>query len=66
MKYPFLNRRIAHAKSHRSETPWEEMFDELMADARERVLALESRVHQLEEENRRLRGRESKPPRANP
>jgi len=46
--YPFLTRRVAHAKSHRSETNWEAMFDELLAAARERVLSLETRLRRLE------------------
>jgi PHP family Zn ribbon phosphoesterase len=54
-RYPFLTRRVAHAKSHRAETNWEEMFDEVLAAAHEKVLALESRVSKLEAENRRLR-----------
>jgi DNA-directed RNA polymerase subunit RPC12/RpoP len=44
MKYPFLTRKIAHAKAHRSETNWEAMFDELLADARTKVLDLEARA----------------------
>lgn len=44
MKYPFLTRKIAHAKAHRSETNWEAMFDELLADARAKVLDLEARA----------------------
>jgi uncharacterized Zn finger protein len=56
-KYPFLTRKIAHAKSQRAETDWEAMFDELLADARQRVLTLEARVAKLEEENGKLKGR---------
>lgn len=56
-KYPFLTRRVAHAKSHRSETNWEEMFDEVLAAAHERVLVLERKVEKLEGENRGLRER---------
>lgn len=55
-RYPFLTRRVAHAKSHRAETNWEEMFDEVLEAAHEKVLALESRVSKLESENKRLRG----------
>lgn len=47
-KYPFLTRKIAHAKAHRSETNWEAMFDELLADARAMVLDLEARAHPSE------------------
>jgi hypothetical protein len=54
-RYPFLTRRVAHAKSNRAEANWEEMFDEVMAAAHDKVLALEARVAKLEEENRRLR-----------
>ena len=54
-RYPFLTRRVAHAKAHRSETNWEEMFDEVLAAAHEKVMALESRVARLESENKRLR-----------
>ena len=46
--YPFLTRRVAHAKSHRDETNWEAMFDELLAEARERVLSLEGRLRRIE------------------
>lgn len=46
--YPFLTRRVAHAKSHREDTNWEAMFDELLAEARERVISLESRLRKLE------------------
>lgn len=60
--YPFLTRRVAHAKSHRDETQWQEMFDEVLAAAHEKVVALESRVAKLEEENRRLRGQPAKRP----
>jgi len=56
-KYPFLTRKIAHAKSHRSEAEWETMFDELLLTAREKVIELEARVRALEEENRRLKSR---------
>jgi hypothetical protein len=55
MRYPFLTRRVAHAKSSRAETNWEEMFDEVLASAHDRVVALEARVARLEEENRRLK-----------
>lgn len=55
-RYPFLTRRVAHAKSHRSETNWEEMFDEVLSAAHEKVAALESRLAKLEAENKRLRG----------
>ncbi len=46
--YPFLTRRVAHAKSHREETNWEGMFDELLAEARDRVLSLEGRLRRLD------------------
>lgn len=61
-KYPFLTRRVAHAKSHRADTNWEEMFDEVISAAHEKVVSLEARVGKLEEENKRLRARESKGP----
>lgn len=56
VRYPFLTRRVAHAKAHRKETDWETMFDEVLAAAHEKVLALEARIHRLESENRRLTG----------
>jgi hypothetical protein len=62
--YPFLTRRVAHAKSHRSETNWEAMFDELMAEARERVLTLEGRLRRLEAERRQKPGAGPEPPAA--
>ncbi len=49
-KYPFLTRKIAHAKAHRSEADWEAMFDELLSDARERVITLENKLRRLEAE----------------
>jgi protein-arginine kinase activator protein McsA len=54
-QYPFLTRRVAHAKSHRGETNWEEMFDEVLAAAHEKVLALEARIAKLEGEQGRPR-----------
>ncbi len=54
-RYPFLTRRVAHAKSHREETNWEEMFDEVLSAAHEKVLALEARIAKLEEEPSRRR-----------
>lgn len=54
-RYPFLTRRVAHAKSNRAETDWEAMFDEVLAAAHEKVVALEARVSKLEAENDRLR-----------
>lgn len=54
-RYPFLTRRVANAKASRAEANWEEMFDEVLAAAHEKVLALEARVAKLEEENRRLK-----------
>ena len=56
-KYPFLTRKIAHAKSHRKEANWETLFDELLSNAREKVIDLEGRVRRLEEENQRLKSR---------
>jgi hypothetical protein len=55
-RYPLLTRRVAHAKATRSETNWEEMFDEILAAAHEKVLTLEARVAKLEAENKKLRG----------
>jgi tRNA(Ile2) C34 agmatinyltransferase TiaS len=57
-RYPFLTRRVAHAKSQPSETNWQEMFDEVLDAAHERVLDLEGRIAKLEAENKRLRGAE--------
>ena len=59
IRYPFLTRRVAHAKANRSETDWEGMFDEVLAAAHEKVLALEVRLAKLEAENRKLK---AKPP----
>lgn len=56
VRYPFLTRRVAHAKAHRSETDWEAMFDEVLAAAHAKVLALEASLARLEAENRRLKG----------
>lgn len=55
-RYPFLTRRVAHAKANRAEANWEEMFDEVLAAAHEKVMALEARVAKLEAENGGLRG----------
>lgn len=60
-KYPFLTRKLAHAKSHRSEADWETMFDELLSEAREKVISLEAQVRRLSEENRRLKVKKSGP-----
>ena len=54
-RYPFLTRRVANAKANRAETHWEEMFDEVLAAAHDKVVGLEARVAKLEEENRRLK-----------
>lgn len=62
MKYPFLTRKIAHAKAHRSETNWEALFDELLADARAKVLNLEARA--ARESPDRAKPRRPKAPRA--
>ena len=56
VRYPFLTRRVAHAKAHRGETDWEAMFDEVLAAAHGKVIALEARLDRLESENRRLKG----------
>ncbi len=56
VRYPFLTRRVADAKAHRSETDWEGMFDEVLKAAHEKVLALEARVARLEADKRRLKG----------
>ena len=55
-RYPFLTRRVAHAKANRAETNWEEMFDEVVAQGHEKVTALEARLARLEAENRKLKG----------
>lgn len=56
VRYPFLTRRVAHAKAHRLETDWEAMFDEVLKEAHEKVVALEGRLESLEKENRGLKG----------
>jgi hypothetical protein len=60
--YPFLTRRVAHAKSHRSDTDWEAMFDELLVEARGRVLSLESRLRRLEAQRKERPEGDAPPP----